>query len=165
MPRIDISQLPDDSRVWIFGISPALDDAKSTRVLQAVDQFLDQWSAHNVPIVSARDLLHGSFLVVTVDKHSETSGCSIDRMFGLLQRLERELKVSILEANRIFCRDESGAVVALSTPEFGELGQRDTVVFDILSERLGQIRKEEWVGPAHKSWHHSLLKKSGLKQD
>ena len=25
MPRVDISQLPDQSRIWIFGISPALD--------------------------------------------------------------------------------------------------------------------------------------------
>ncbi|HEY6843402.1 MAG TPA: hypothetical protein VI391_04485, partial [Thermoanaerobaculia bacterium] len=84
MPRTDISKLPDESRIWIFGISPALDAAKRSRLLAAVDTFLDRWSAHNQPIVSARDVVHDSFLVIAVDQQSETSGCSIDRMFGLL---------------------------------------------------------------------------------
>ncbi len=94
MPRVDISQLPDASRIWIFGISPALDARKSSHVLSAVDRFLDEWSAHGQPIVSGRELLHGSFLVIGVDKQSETSGCSIDRMFGLLRQLERDLEIS-----------------------------------------------------------------------
>ena len=51
MPRIDISQLPDESRIWIFGISPALDERKESRVLAAVDPFLDAWVAHGEPAV------------------------------------------------------------------------------------------------------------------
>ncbi len=164
MPRIDITQLPDDARAWIFGISPALDDGKSAHVLQAVDRFLEQWSAHNIPIVAARSLLHGSFLIIAVDLQSETSGCSIDRMFGLLQQLEHELGVSILEANRIFYRTEAGAVEAVSRAEFRERGKKDTLVFDILAGRLRQIRSGEWERPAQKSWHRALLKESGLSR-
>jgi hypothetical protein len=157
MPRVDISQLPDDSRIWIFGISPSLDEGKSSRLLAAVDGFLDQWVAHRQPIVSARAVLHGSFLVLAVDKQSETSGCSIDRMFGLLQQLERDLSVSILDPNRIFLRAADGSVQTMSRARFRETGTSDTVVFDTIAERLGAVRTGTWQSPADRSWHRQLL--------
>ena len=157
MPRTDISRLPDESRIWIFGVSPALDESKSSRLLSLVDRFLDDWSAHGQAIVSAREVLHGSFLVIAVDQRSETSGCSIDRMFGLLRQLERELNVGILDPNRIFYRDESGKVAAMTRREFVEKGRQDMVVFDILAERIGRIRTGSWQKPARDSWHGALI--------
>ena len=161
MPRIDISQLPDDSRIWIFGISPVMDARKSSRLLSVVDRFLDDWSAHQQPIVSAREIVHGSFLIIGVDRRSETSGCSIDRMFGLLRQLEHELDVVILDPNRIFCRDASGSVSSISRRDFSERGRGDTVVFDILAERIGKIRHGEWEKTARDSWHKALLQEAG----
>ena len=158
MPRIDISQLPDQSRIWIFGISPALDAAGSSRLLSDVDRFLGQWSAHGQPIVSARDLLHGSFLVIAVDQQSETSGCSIDRMFGLLRQLEGDLRVAILDANRVFFRNAAGEVNTMTRRDFGEHGRGETVVFDVLTERLGKIRNGQWERAAQDSWHRALIK-------
>lgn len=157
MPRTDISRLPDASRIWIFGISPALDDARVASVLDRVDRFLDAWAAHGEPIVSARDLLLRSFLVVAVDHRSETSGCSIDRMFGLLQDLEREHGVRILDADRVFYRGGDGAVHTVSRAGFRDAADPHTVVFDILAERLGDIRAGRWERPAAQSWHRTLL--------
>jgi len=160
MPRIDISRLPDESRIWIFGISPALDEPKSSRLLSLVDRFLDDWSAHGQATVSARDLLHGSFLVIAVDQQSETSGCSIDRMFGLLRQLESELGVVILDPNRIFYQDGSGKVATMTRHEFVENGRQDMVVFDILAERIGRIRRGLWQKPARDSWHGALIRQA-----
>ena len=157
MPRTDIAQLSDDSRIWIFGISPAVDADKRSRLLATIDPFLDRWSAHNQPIVSARDVLHDSFLIVAVDRKSETSGCSIDRMFGLLQQMERELGVSILDPNRIFYRDGNGRVGAISRADFRRTGHAETVVFDTIAERLGSIRNGDWERAADHSWHQALL--------
>jgi hypothetical protein len=157
MPRVDISQLPDQSRIWIFGVSPALDDRKSSRLLGAIDEFLDRWAAHNQPIVSARDLLHGSFLIIAVDQQSETSGCSIDRMFGLLQEMERELGVTILDSSRIFCREADGRVRAISRTNFRNEGNLQTIVFDTVAERLDAVRSGRWQTPARDSWHRRLI--------
>lgn len=157
MPRVDISQLPDQSRIWIFGISPALDEARSARLLAAIDGFLDRWAAHNQPIVSARDLQLGSFLIIAVDHESETSGCSIDRMFGLLQQLERDLYVSILDPNRIFFRNEEGRVETMSRAGFRQNRNAQTVVFDTVAERLGAIRSGHWQRAAADSWHNQLF--------
>jgi len=157
MPRVDISQLPDQSRIWIFGISPALDAAKRERLLAAIDPFLDRWAAHGQPIVSGRDLLHGSFLVIAIDQDAEASGCSIDRMFNVLQQLERELGVSILDPNRIFVRAAGGTVEAMSRARFRANADAAAVVFDTIAERLGAIRSGQWQKAARESWHRALL--------
>jgi hypothetical protein len=158
MARLDISQLPDDARIWIFGISPALDERKSGELLRSVDEFLDQWTAHKMPIASGRDVLYGSFLVIAVDKKSETSGCSIDKMFGLLKKLERDYGIAILESNRIFYRGGDGSVHAITRASFRENADPHTVVFDTLSERLGELRSGVWERRARDSWHRTLLR-------
>lgn len=149
--------LPDDSRIWIFGISPALDDVKGAQLLSRVDHFRSTWAAHGQPITSGRDLLHGSFLVIGVDRRSETTGCSIDRMFGLLQELERELGVQILDPNRIFYLGGDEQVHAKSRADFAENADAHTIVFDVLAERLGEVTSGRWQRAAKDSWHRALL--------
>lgn len=157
MPRTDIDRLPDDSRIWIFPISPALDPARQARLLDEADRFLDAWAAHGMPIRAAREVVEGSFLVIAVDRDAETSGCSIDRMFGLLRQLERELGVRILDPDRVFYRHADGQVHSVSREEFRRNGDRHTIVFDTLAERLGEVRGGGWVRPAAESWHAQLL--------
>jgi len=157
MPQTDLNSLSDDARIWIFGIAPALDDTKRQRMLEQVDLFLRDWAAHNVPVTSAREILHDSFLIIAVDKQSETSGCSIDRMFGLLRQLERDLGVKILDPNLVFVRHGDGRVGAMTRDEFRAEGDRHTVVFDTLAERLGDVRSGRWERRAEESWHAKLL--------
>jgi hypothetical protein len=160
MPQTAIQNLPDDARVWVFGVSPALDEPQSAQMLQRIDAFLAQWSAHNNPINSSRDLIEGSFLVIGVDRDAETSGCSIDRMFGTLRQLEAELGVQILDPNRVFFRHGDGHVDAVSRADFRDRGDAHTIVFDTIVERLGDIRSGRWEKRAEQSWHRQLLRAS-----
>lgn len=160
MPRTDINALSDASRIWLFGIAPALDDAKRARILQQVDHFLGGWAAHNVPVTSAREILHDTFLLIAVDQQSETSGCSIDRMFGLLRQLERDLGAAILDPNLVFVRHGDGRVGAMTRDDFRASADPHTVVFDTLAERLGDVRSGRWERPAAESWHARLLQRS-----
>lgn len=157
MARIELSTLPDDARIWMFGITPSLDDTQAGNLLSQVDAFLDAWAAHGAPITSARALIDHTFLVIAVDKQSETSGCSIDRMFGLFRQLERELSVKILDADRVFFRHGSGAIDAISRAEFRERADGHTIVFDTTAERLGEVRGGQWERRAEESWHRQLL--------
>ena len=160
MPRIELSSLTDDSQTWIFGISPSLDEKKSALLLSAVDSFLADWAAHGHPIHAGRDLLEGSFLVIAVDREAETSGCSIDRMFGTLRDLERKLGVAILDSARVFFRHGDGRPDALSRAQFRELADLHTHVFDTTVSRLGAIRSGSWEKTAGESWHRDLLRQS-----
>lgn len=157
MPRVNLDNLPDDSRIWVFGLSPRLDSEKREVLLSTTDRFLDQWAAHNMPITSARAVIDGSFFVVAVDRESETSGCSIDRMFGLLRDLETRLGIAILDPNRVFVRHGDGQIEALTRAEFRERGDKHTHVFDTLVERLGDVRQGRWEKTAAESWHARLL--------
>jgi hypothetical protein len=154
--RVNIDHLSNDAHIWIFGISPALDEQKQSTLLAAVDALLDNWAAHGVPIRGARDLREGSFLIIAADENREKSGCSIDRMFGTLCSLERELSVSILDANRIFLRQDDG-VRAVARGEFRNAATHDTTVFDTTAEKLGVVRSGAWECRASHSWHRHLL--------
>lgn len=154
--RVNIDQLSSNAHVWIFGISPSLDRAKSEVLLSHVDAFLDAWDAHGVPIQGARELREGSFLIVAADEHREKSGCSIDRMFGTLKALERDLGVQILDSTRIFLRQD-GSVRAVPRGEFARAATGETPVFDLTAEKLGEIRTGAWERPAAESWHRQLL--------
>jgi hypothetical protein len=154
--RVNIDELNNDAYVWIFGISPSLDAQKSNALMLEVDAFLENWAAHGVPIPGAAELREGSFLVVAADEHREKSGCSIDRMFGTLRRLEKDLDVQILDSNRIFFRDRD-AVRAVPRSDFRSAATLETPVFDVTVERLGDVRAGSWEKPAAESWHRQLL--------
>lgn len=151
-----MDQLSNDAYVWIFGISPSLDAEKSDALLGQVNSFLENWAAHGTPIPGAAEVREGSFLVVAADEQREKSGCSIDRMFGTLRQLERELGVAILDSNRVFFRDDDG-VRAVGRSEFSNAATAETPVFDVTVERLGDVRQGSWVKPAAQSWHRQLL--------
>lgn len=154
--RIEIEQLGNNAHIWIFGVSPALDPAQEDVLLRYVDAFLEQWASHGTPIRAARDLREGSFLIIAADERSERSGCSIDRMFGTLRQLERDLNVQILDANRIFLRHD-GRVRVVPRGEFRNAANASTMVFDVLAEQLGDVRTGSWERPAGESWHRHLL--------
>jgi hypothetical protein len=154
--RVPIEQLSNEAHVWIFGISPSLDDQQSGVLLRQVDAFLENWAAHGVPITGARDLQEGSFLIVAADEHREKSGCSIDRMFGTLRDLERDLGVQILDSNRVFYRDAE-RVQAVPRGDFRSAATAETAVYDVTAERLGEVRTGGWVKRAAESWHRHLL--------
>jgi hypothetical protein len=157
MPRVDIDSLPATSRTWLFGISPTLNETHSRQLLQQVDALLDQWAAHGAPVTSARTLIESSFLAIAVDERSETSGCSIDRMFGLLRQFEHDLGVQILDSNRVFVRHGDGRVEALTRADFRDRGDRHTIVYDTMAERLADIRNGHWIRKAEEAWPGKLL--------
>jgi hypothetical protein len=161
--RIPIEQLSDSAHVWIFGISPSLDERKGEILLRQVDSFLDEWAAHGTPIRGARELREGSFLVIAADENREKSGCSIDRMFGTLRQLEQQLGVQILDSNRVFFRADpstslrAGSIRAVPRGEFRTAATADTQVFDVTAEHLGDVRGGAWQRRAADSWHRQLL--------
>lgn len=158
MPRIELDHISDNAYIWVFGLSPRLDRPKQDTLLRAVDAFLAGWAAHGQPITSAREIRDGSFLIIAAESDSERSGCSIDKLFGTLRRLETELGVSIVDANRVFYRSADGTVEAASRETFGDQGRPQTVVFDTTAESLRDIRNGRWERPAAESWHRHLLK-------
>jgi hypothetical protein len=158
MPLTDISRLSDDANIWVFGIAPAIHDTDAMRA--RVDDFLRQWAAHGSPVLSAAELRENRFLIIAADRDAEKSGCSVDRMFGLVRTLERDFGVSMLDPQNVFYRDASGAVRDAKRASFRDVAGEETVTFNTTALTLGEIRSGAWERPARDSWHAALLRRS-----
>ena len=170
MPIVPFGTLPDESRLWVFGVERTLAEAEQESLLSAVDQFLETWAAHGVSLTCGRDWRWGRFLLVAVDQASEPpSGCSIDAMVGVLRDQERRLGVRVLDNTPVWFV-EDGEVQRISRPEFRRLAEKravtpDTVVFDNTVTSLKDARSGRWEGPARASWHQrAFFKPSGRRE-
>lgn len=159
MSRIDFDQLPDASRVWVFGVSHGFSPAEEAGFLAVVDGFLDVWAAHGHALRCGRDWRHGRFLIVAVDEASEPpSGCSIDAMVQVLKDEQRRLGVEIVDHTAVWYL-EGGEVRRVTRKEFKALVEADqigadTVVFDNTVTSLSGVREGSWERPARDSWHY-----------
>ena len=163
MPLVSFASLSDDSRVWVFGADPALDEQAAARLLAVVDSFLDEWVAHGEPLTSARELRDGRFLVIGVDQNATAyaSGCSIDGLYRKLKELERQTGTSLLSREHVYYRGGDGEVRSVTRDEFARLSSEgrigpDTTVFDTSITSLGELR-QRFELPAAGSWHKALL--------
>ena len=162
MPIVPFEELPDASRVWVFGSDRALAGDELDRLLGEVDRFLGQWKAHGIPLTSARDWRDEHLLTIGVDSTQENaSGCSIDGLFRVLQAIERPLGTRLVGGGRIFYRTADGSVHATDRARLSELlasGAIDaeTTVFDTSLTTAGEWR-ERFETPARDSWMGKLL--------
>ncbi len=89
MSVVQIEDLPDSSRTWVFGSDRTLDAGQSKTLMAEVDPFLQQWKAHGAELTVGRSWRYGRFLTVAVDQSTAgASGCSIDGLFRALKSLE-----------------------------------------------------------------------------
>ena len=159
MPRVAFESLPDDARLWVFGIERALVAEEERVLLTAVDRFLEEWAAHGSPLTGACQLLEERFLMVGVDEASvPPSGCSIDAMVRVLSALEDTMGVALVNHGAIFYRSSSGEVVRVERAEFRRLAEEgnvepSTAVFDTTLTRVGRLRDGGWELPASETWH------------
>jgi hypothetical protein len=158
MPVVPFENLPDASRVWIFGSDRPLTEEGTTTLLKGVETHLTNWKAHGAPLTVGSQFRDKRFLVVGVDQSTAgATGCSIDGLFRVLQGLEQQLGATMVGGGRVFYRGEAGTVQSTSRDEIPALVQsgaitRDTVVFDTSITDLGAFRsgfekraKESWI--------------------
>jgi hypothetical protein len=158
MPVVPFENLPDASRVWVFGSDRPLTEEGTTALLKGVEEHLTNWKAHGAPLTVGSQFRDNRFLVVAVDQSTEgASGCSIDSLFRVLQGLESKVGASLVGGGRVFYRDSHAAVQSTTREEVPALVAsgaitKDTVVFDTSLTDLGAFRsgfekraKDSWI--------------------
>ena len=162
MPLVQIEDLPNSARTWVFGADSNLDEEATDLLLREVDRFLSQWHAHGAPLTAARDWRDGRFLTVAVDQSTAgASGCSIDGLFRSLKAMEPRLGASLVTSGLVFYRDKKGAIESVDRERFTALStggkvNSKTRVFDPTVTTLGEWRARFELDAAH-SWHSGLL--------
>ena len=162
MPRIGFEHLPEHARLWIFAAQRELDDPERARVLEEVDRFIDQWTAHDGPLTAARDWRQGRFLMIGVDEEAAgLSGCSIDALVRRMKVLQEELGVELVNNAPVLFKN-GGTIERVSRERFAELAEAgavslETPVFDNTLSRVGDIRAGRWEVRAADSWHRQAF--------
>ncbi|HJQ52476.1 MAG TPA: hypothetical protein VJ825_01420 [Gemmatimonadaceae bacterium] len=164
MPLVQMQDLPDASRVWVFGADNDLGEGAADLMLREVDRFLADWHAHGSALTSARDWRYKRFLTIAVDQSTAgASGCSIDGLFRSLKALQPRLGASLVTSGLVFYRDKKGRIQSVDRESFTALGDEitpKTKVFDPTVTTLGEWRARFELN-AEDSWHARLI---GQKQ-
>ena len=158
MPRTAFAQLPPDARLWIFTAARPLSDAERGRVLDEVDAFIDQWTAHGVRLTAGRDLRYDRFVFVAVDEHAAgVSGCSVDALVRRMQQLQVALGVELVNNAPVLYRSGE-AIARVSRDEFSALADAGavtlgTTVFDNTLTSIADLQAGRWEVRAADAWH------------
>jgi hypothetical protein len=162
MPLVPFASLPDDARVWVFAAMAPLDEVDEPRLLAAVDGYLLTWKAHGAALTCAREFREEYFLAVGVDERtSGASGCSVDGLFRVLQKMEDGIGTSMVGGGNVYFRDPNGMVVWATRSQFELMSKLrevsgETTVFDFTVTTAGEFRARFELR-AQDSWHKALL--------
>ena len=162
MPLVPFATLPDDARVWVFASQAPLDEIDAPRLLAAVDGYLITWKAHGAALTCAREFREEYFLAVGVDERaSGASGCSVDGLFRVLQKLEDGIGTLMVGGGNVYFRDPTGLVVWCTRSQFELMAKMrevsgETSVFDLTVTTVGDFRSH-FERRARDSWHQALL--------
>ncbi len=153
--------LSDNSRIWIYQADRELTADEQSFLNQELLNFITDWTAHNVALSGSFEILHDRFLVIMIDENkTSASGCSIDKCFNFLKKMEAKLNVNFM--NRLLLAyKENNEIKMLPKSKFEDLlkaGQlnENTIVFNNLIEKKSEL-KTNWQVPIKDSWHKVML--------
>jgi len=159
---VNITSLPDHSRIWIFPANRTLSRTESAELLSTLDTYLANWEAHHVPVEAARELRYNQFLIIAANPDvTAPSGCSIDDMTRAIKSLGAKFGVDFFGAMQVFYRDGEG-IRMVTRSQFKQLAESgavdaETIVFDHTLTSLGNLREGKWEVPTSASWQSALI--------
>jgi hypothetical protein len=151
----------ENSRVWIYQSDKELSDVQSRQILDQLNSFAAEWTAHNNQLKAKAEVRYNRFLILTVDEtQAGASGCSIDKSVNFMKKLEQQFGINLFDRFNFAYRNGNQV---LSTPRhnFEELLKAgkinsNTIVFNNLVQNLQQL-ETKWEVPFKDSWHVQLF--------
>jgi hypothetical protein len=158
---VDSSLMPADARIWIYQANRKLSEQEISSISGRAKEFLETWTAHDNALRASFQLHYGYFLIIMIDKNYEqASGCSIDKSFHFIQKLEKEFNLTLLD-RMLFAYKTKDTVRVSPKKEFSTMYSNgtlndDTIVFNNMVETKGDLYKK-WEVPMRESWHKSVI--------
>ncbi len=160
--HIPFQDLPESSRVWIYQCNRTFSEQEQVLVKQKLETFLENWSAHGIPLQAGYEIPYNRFIVIAVNTATQApTGCAIDASVRLIQELEADFKVDLLD--RMNVSFKSGAFVAYKNLiDFKKMIKdksvsASTIVFNNLVTNKAEYQNH-WEVPMDQSWHSRYLK-------
>lgn len=158
----DYSNMPTDSRVWVYQSSRMLTDSEIDLLNRKAAEFISSWTAHDSLLKACFEIRNGIFFILMVDeKQAIASGCSIDKSVHFVLQLERDLGVSFTNRMLFAYRDKNGEISLVNKNVFEQsvhagIISDDTIVFNTLVSNKTELESGFEV-PFGKSWHKKIV--------
>ena len=156
------SDLPADSRLWIFASDRELTGADAETIRTTMTEFLTGWKAHGAAVEAGFEVQHDRFLLIaSSDAMADPSGCSIDDMTRNVRQLGEKLGINFMPGAQVFYRT-NGKVESADRPTFKQLAKQGainggTTVYNTMVTSMTDLTAGKWELPAGESWHKQLL--------
>ncbi|HAN50013.1 MAG TPA: hypothetical protein DCQ08_03350 [Amoebophilaceae bacterium] len=153
---VPFNQLSDAARIWVYQASRPLEQEEKATMLQNLQEFLEQWTAHGNPLQCSTEILYEQFLILAVEESLQgATGCAVDASVQFIRGLEQAFQVHLLHRDYIaFRRGETNFVVPLD--QLKEKIQQGAILADMLTFDNTVTKKEEladrWLVRAEDSW-------------
>lgn len=126
---MSLGNLPDSARVWVFLADRQFSQIENTELGKKMDNFVSGWQTHGADLTAGYEIKNNVAVVVAVDEsRTPPSGCSIDKVFRLLQEFGNENGIDFL--NRMLVVKIEGNDIAV----LGKKQAKDAYLEGILTE-------------------------------
>lgn len=148
-------------RIWIYQANRTLNNEEAKSLLEKMDKFTEQWTAHGKQLVAQALLKYNQFLIIRVNEGLvKATGCSIDKSTDTLKKVQQELGLDFFDRMQIAYRDGEN-IKTVSRTDFEELiesGKVDenTIVFNNMVGNSQEL-EENWEVPLKDSWHAQVF--------
>ena len=152
--------LPNESRIWVYGFSHSLNDDQYTLVRERLEHFKKEWMYHGKTVTGDYEIIEKQFVVIATNE--AISGCSIDSSVAVFKELKQKAQLDALNQSLIFYRD-SEEVKAVDRQEFQELVSSGNVhaktkVFNLMINHLGSFKQGNFEIDYENCWHCKVFK-------
>lgn len=158
---VPFDSLPGSSRIWIYQSNRRFTDLETEEIKEAMDQFIEDWTAHGKDLRAGYDLKYRRFIVIALDQSAASaSGCSIDASVHFIQSIEKKYQVDLLDKMNVTFRQ--GEYVSYKPlTDFKKMAKdravsSETIVFNNLVTNITEY-KDHWEVPAKESWHSRFM--------
>ena len=127
----DFQALPEESRIWLYAAENALSKDKQNYILNVISEDLKGWNAHQQPLTAGVTILENHFIIIALDESKNgASGCSIDTLQNTIQKIEKELSITLMNRLNVFC-EINGEIVCIPSFKLGSTAKSDTLFYDL----------------------------------
>ncbi len=148
-------------RIWIYQANRKLNTEEAKMLLDRMDKFTEQWTAHGKQLAAQALLRYNQFLIIRVNEAlAKATGCSIDKSTDTLKQVQKELGLDFFDRMQIAYRDGDD-IKTVSRSEFEKLienGKVDenTIVFNNMVVNSQELELN-WEVPLKDSWHAQVF--------
>lgn len=139
--------MPLNSRVWIYQANRELIPVEQEKVINELQNFLENWTAHQQTLKASAKIEYNRFIIIGVDESVNlASGCSIDKQVHVIQNLENQLQVQLLDRS----------LIAFKT---------DDEIFTVRLPKITESVKNGRITPQTYTFNNSITTLEALKND